>query len=71
MRARIRLDTLGDIKAFIGTVASVDEKITLEDNDGHCVSAKSLMGAIYSMEWDAIYCNCDKDITTLIMNWVI
>ena len=71
MRARIRLDTLGDIKAFIGAVASVEEKITLEDNDGHCVSAKSLMGAIYSMEWDAIYCNCDKDITTLIMNWVI
>jgi hypothetical protein len=71
MRARIRLDTLGDIKAFISTVAPVTENITLEDNDGHCVSAKSLMGAIYSMEWDAIYCNCDKDITTLIMNWVI
>ncbi len=71
MRARIRLDTLGDIKAFISTVAPVTENITLEDNEGHCVSAKSLMGAIYSMEWDAIYCNCDKDITTLIMNWVI
>lgn len=71
MRARIRLDTLGDIKAFISTVVSIEDKITLEDNEGHCVSAKSLMGAIYSMEWDAIYCNCDKDITTLIINWVI
>lgn len=71
MRARIRLDTLNDIKSFIGTVSSVDANITLEDNEGHCVSAKSFMGAIYSMEWDAIYCNCDKDITTLILNWVI
>ena len=71
MRARIRLDTLNDIKSFISTVSPVDANITLEDNEGHCVSAKSLMGAIYSMEWDAIYCNCDKDITTLILNWVI
>ena len=71
MRAKINLDTMTDIQKFVSVVSKVDEEVTLKDSAGHCVSAKSLLGAIYSLEWADIYCHCDKDIESLILEWII
>lgn len=71
MRQRIRLDTMSDIQNFIEAVSKTNENVILEDNDGHCVSASSLLGALYSMEWTCIYCHCKKDITRAILPWII
>lgn len=71
MRAKINLVTMTDIQRFVDTVSSVEEDVTLKDNAGHCVSAKSLIGAIYSMEWSEVYCYCEKDIESLILEWII
>lgn len=71
MEVKIVLDTMTDIQKFVNTVSGVEEKVTLKDGSGHCVSAKSLLGAIYTMEWKDIYCHCERDITTKIMPWVI
>lgn len=71
MKQRIRLDTMSDIRSFVDTVSTVTEKVTLEDDDGNRVSAKSLLGAVYTVEWKTIYCYCDKDISGIILPWII
>lgn len=71
MRQQIRLDTMTDIQKFVNTVSGVKEKVILEDDEGHRVSAVSLLGVIYSMEWARIYCSCDKDISGLILPWTV
>lgn len=71
MRQKIRLDTLTDIKQFVGAVSRINARVVLEDDDGHRVSAQSLIGAAYTMEWDCVYCVCDKDISGVILKWVI
>ena len=71
MKAKINLDTMTDIQKFVNTVSSVEEDVTLKDDAGHCVSAKSLIGAIYSMEWATVYCHCAKDISGLIIQWIV
>lgn len=71
MRQKIRLDTLTDIKQFVDVVSRINARVVLEDDDGHRVSAQSLIGAAYTMEWDCVYCVCCKDISGLILKWVI
>lgn len=71
MRQKIRLDTMTDVHSFVKVVSRVDEKVYLEDNDGHCVSATSILGALYSMEWSSIFCRCEKDISGSILPWIV
>ena len=71
MRQKIRLDTMSDVQKFIEVVSKIGERVTLEDGCGHCVSATSLLGALYSMEWTHIYCYCEKDISGSILPWII
>lgn len=71
MRQRVRLETMTDIQKFVGVVSRTGEKVTLEDGDGHCVSAASLLGALYSMEWNEVYCYCPKDISGMILPWIV
>lgn len=71
MRVKIRLDTLNDVNHLVEIASRVSEQITLEDGNGMCVSAKSLLGSIYAMEFANIYCCCDRDITAHIMDLMI
>ena len=49
----------------------IKDNVSLEDSEGNRVSAKSLLGAIYTMEWNEIYCTCERDITSLIIDFMI
>lgn len=71
MRIKIRLDTMNDIQEFVAAATAIPEKVSLEDNSGNRVSAKSLLGAIYTVEWDEIYCYCDRDISGHLAKWII
>lgn len=71
MRQRIRLDTMNDVDSFMKAVSCVDSKVTIEDDEGHCVSAASLLGVLYSFEWRKIYCCCEKDIDLSILPWIV
>lgn len=70
-RTKIRLDTLSDVNQFVSEMSTLNEKVWLEDDEGNRVSAKSLLGAIYSLEWNDIYCYCQKDINMHLMPWAI
>ena len=70
-RTAIRLDTLGDVNEFVEVMSNVKDQVWLADDDGNRVSAKSLLGALYSMEWTHIYCYCNSNITAELMPWMI
>ena len=70
-RTEIRLDTLSDVNKFVEAMSGVKEKVWLADDDGNRVSAKSLLGALYSMEWTHIYCYCEDNITMELFPWII
>ena len=71
MKVKINLVTMTDVQKFINAVEPVEENVTLQDSAGHCVSAKSMLGAIYTMEWAEVYCHCTKDISGLILPWIV
>ena len=71
MRVKIRLDTLSEVNKFVEVTSSFKENIDLVDDEGHCVSAKSILGALYSFEWNDIYCECERDISLAILEWII
>ncbi|MBE6621327.1 MAG: hypothetical protein E7630_00065 [Ruminococcaceae bacterium] len=67
MRIKIRLDTMSDINAFVGDMTKSDAKAFLTDkNRNFIVSAKSMLGAVYSMEWDEVWCECDDNIFHIV-----
>lgn len=71
MQVRIRLDTTRDINKFVQIVSQIDCPVNLTNGSSYIVSAKSLLGAMYSMEWDNIFCECEKDIYTKIAEFVV
>ena len=72
MRARIRLDTNSDLIKFINIVTSVSENVTVDDGVGNRVSAKSLLGCAYAkMEFENIFCECERDISGKLIDFII
>ena len=70
-RTEIRLDTLSEVNKFVETMSAVNEGVWLADDNGCKVSAKNLLGALYSLEWNHIYCYCDIDINAKLMPWMV
>lgn len=71
MRAKIRLDTMSDIRTFVSSASTADCEVLLTDGNNLTVSAKSMLGAIYAMEWGDVYCECEKEIYHLIRDFII
>lgn len=72
MKVKVRLDTLSDVKGFVDIATKVEgAEVHLTDGNNLTVSAKSILGAMYTMEWNAIYCTCDKDIYSAIRSFII
>jgi hypothetical protein len=71
MRTKINIDTLGKINKFVNICSQLDCKVNLVDGEGYCVSAKSLMGAIATMDWSNVYAECERDIYTDIREFVV
>lgn len=69
-RAKVRLDTKTDIINFVERVTSVSVPVFLTSG-AYCVSGKSLLGAIYTLEWDDLWCECEHDIYHLIMDFIV
>ena len=63
MRIKIRLDPMSEINAFVGAMTKTGANVFLTDKDRNfIVSAKSMLGAVYSMEWEEVWCESDEDI---------
>ena len=74
MKVKISLETFSDAMNFSNIAAHITDDTTpvyITDNAGLKVSAKSLLGALYSMEFATIWCECEKDIYTAIEKYVV
>ncbi len=70
MRIKIRLDTMSEVNSFVGDMTKSNATVYLTDgNRDFIVSAKSLLGAVYSMEWDEIWCESDEDIYHIVSKY--
>lgn len=71
MRAKIRLDTMKDINKFVAICTRVPAPVHVTDGAGLKVSAKSVLGVLYSMEFTDIWCECEEDIYSDIEKFII
>lgn len=72
MRVPVVLDTMTDIKEFVGIVSKVAAEVYLESGDGLIINAKSMMGVMYSAsEFKHIYCVSKQDISGKIVRFII
>lgn len=71
MRVKITLDTMTSINEFVKTMVNYGGNVYLTDEKRNfIVSAKSMLGAIYSMEWNEVWCESDEDIYHLLRKYI-
>ena len=71
MRYKIRLDTMADVNRFVAIATKYPGKIMLTDDENYSVSGKSLLGAMYTFEWDQIYCESEGEIYLKIRDFIV
>ena len=71
MRYRIRLDTMSDVNNFVRMASKNPGKITLTDGENFTVNGKSLLGAMYTMEWNQVFCESENEIYRLIKDYIV
>ena len=72
MRVRISLDTMTKVTDFVRAASGYSGNIYLTDADrSFVVSAKSMLGAVYTMEWREVWCECENDIYMLVNKFMI
>lgn len=71
MRVKLNLVTLSDVKEFVDIMSKRNSRAVLVDKDhDFIVNAKSLLGAMYSIEWDEIWLETDDDVYTDIRKFI-
>ena len=70
MKEKINLDTMSKINTFVNICSRLDCKINLIDGNGYCVSAKSLIGAIATMDWSQVFVESERDIYAYIQDFL-
>lgn len=71
MKYKIVLDTVSDVTTFVkNVITEKDANVTVTDNRGLRVNAKSLMGMLYALEFDELWCESDTEIYEKIRQWV-
>lgn len=71
MKVKIRLDTYQDAKNFNAIASRLNGNIYITDNQGLKVSAKSLLGSLYALEFDELWCESDEDIYRNIQDFIV
>lgn len=71
MKVKIRLDTMKDINQFVAICSRVPEAVHVSDGAGLKVSAKSILGVMYSMEFDELWCETDANLYSQLDKFII
>ena len=71
MKAKIRIDTGSDALRFSDIISALEGKITVTDNKGLRVNAKSILGMVYAIEFEELWCESEKDIYSAIEEFII
>ena len=71
MKVRIRIDTISDIANFVLAVEDVKEDAYITNGKKLCINGKSFLGLAHAKEFDELYCECDKDSSAHINQFII
>lgn len=71
MRNKIRIDTIQDVNKFVSITSQLEGKITITDNTGLTVNAKSVLGALHAMEFEELWIESENDIYSAIEPFVV
>ena len=71
MKVQIRLDTFTDVKRFVDIATAQVGEVHITDGNGLRVSAKSILGAMYSLEFDELWCEAENDIYRNISDFIV
>lgn len=67
---KLRLDTMTDVKDFVN-IASQFENLKLTDTENYTINASSILGVMYSLEWNNIYLMTDRDLYSYFDKFII
>ena len=70
MRIKIRLDTARDAQKLANIAQDLSDEITITDNNGLRVSAKSVLGAIYALEFNELWLESECDHGIAFMDFI-
>ena len=70
-RLKIRIDTMSDVSKLVAVATKAKGRVILTDNTDFKVSGKSLLGAIYTMEWSEVYLESDEDLYNALSDLVV
>ena len=71
MRVRINLETACDAAEFSTLVANVKGSALIRDGAGHCVNAKSVLGALYALEFEELWFESDEDLYSVLDKFIV
>lgn len=71
MKVKIRLDTVKDINQFVAVCSKVPDAVYISDGAGLKVSAKSILGVMYSMEFDELWCETTANLYNQLDKFII
>ena len=71
MKVKIRLDTATDVANFVLATSKVKEKVYVTDGDRLCIDGKSFLGLAHAKEFEELWCECDRDIYSLIEHFIV
>lgn len=72
MKRRIYLETDTDVVRFVNEISKIPSsvKIFVVDGEGLRVSARSLIGMMYAMTFNELWCESSEDIDKYIRDFV-
>ena len=71
MKVKFRLDTGADAIKFSNIASRLAADVYVFDNNGLRVNAKSVLGMLYTLEFDELWCESNKDIYSHIEEFVV
>lgn len=71
MKVKIALDTTTDIANFVLLTSEVKEDVYVTDGNKLCIDGKSFLGLAHAAEFKELWCECDKDIWSIIEPFVV
>ena len=71
-KVRVNLITETDICDFVNIANTIKQDVSLKDNEGHCVNAKSLLGCMYSVEFNDMYvCSDCPNLSSKFIKYLV
>lgn len=68
---KIAIDTMTTATEFVTITTKLLGKIVVVDNKGMRVNARSILGVIYAMEFEELWCESERDIYNAIEKFII